>query len=192
MRWISHLRKSYSHYPHHLAFRAGLPDLMVGCRKEDECRMTDSAGLDDRGTEKANQREDASSGFAGSPMDDAPDLRRLAQDWITLWQSELTAMAADREMQETWQATMGLWAGVATAMLNATIGTVRHGSSDRHDRSRQRAGPQPAAGAAPAAAAPDPRDAEIERLARHIAALEERLGKLERSGGPRRPVKRKS
>ena len=26
----------------------------------------------------------------------APDLRRLAQDWITLWRSELAALAVDR------------------------------------------------------------------------------------------------
>ena len=31
---------------------------------------------------------------------DLPDLGKLAQDWITLWQSELSAMAADREIHE--------------------------------------------------------------------------------------------
>ena len=36
-----------------------------------------------------------------------------AADWITLWQSELAALAADREAQETWQAMLALWAGAA-------------------------------------------------------------------------------
>ena len=36
---------------------------------------------------------------------DTLDTRALARDWITLWQSELTAMAADREMREGWQTT---------------------------------------------------------------------------------------
>ena len=48
-----------------------------------------------------------------------PDLQELARDWITLWQSELAALAADREAQESWQAMMSLWAGAAAAMLNA-------------------------------------------------------------------------
>ena len=49
----------------------------------------------------------------------APDLRKLAQDWITLWQSELAALAVDREAQETWHAMLALWAGAAAAMLQA-------------------------------------------------------------------------
>ena len=48
-----------------------------------------------------------------------PDLRKLAQDWITLWQSELAGLAVDREAQETWQAMLALWAGAAAAMLRA-------------------------------------------------------------------------
>ena len=31
---------------------------------------------------------------------DTPDLAKLAQDWITLWQSELSAIAADPEIHE--------------------------------------------------------------------------------------------
>jgi hypothetical protein len=162
--------------------------------------MTDSAGLNDRGTDHGTDpgtnREAAWSSSADQQPAGEADLRKLAQDWITLWQSELSAMAADRELQESWQATMGLWAGVATAMLNATFGTAQHGATNRHDRNRQypgrqHSGPEPAAGTKAAAAAPDARDAEIERLARHIAALEARLGELERSGRPRRPVRRK-
>ena len=46
-----------------------------------------------------------------------PDPRKLAQDWITLWQSELSAMAADPEIRESWQTVMALWAGTMSAML---------------------------------------------------------------------------
>ena len=49
----------------------------------------------------------------------APDPHRLAQDWITLWQSEVAALAADKEAQETWQALAGLWAGMAAACLQS-------------------------------------------------------------------------
>ena len=48
-----------------------------------------------------------------------PDLAALARDWVTLWQSELAAIAADREAQESWQAIVALWAGAAGAMLTA-------------------------------------------------------------------------
>ena len=43
---------------------------------------------------------------------------KLAKDLVAMWQSELTAMAADRELRETWTATMVLWAQAATAGLH--------------------------------------------------------------------------
>src|SRR6185312_8865732 len=98
---------------------------------------------------------------------DPPDLRKLAQDWLTLWQSELAALAVDREAQETWHAVLSLWAA-ATAQATG----VEH--PDR------RAGAAAAPGAAPAAAAPDARDAALDRLSRRVADLEARLAELER------------
>jgi hypothetical protein len=114
-----------------------------------------------------------------------PDLDALARDWITLWQSELAAIAVDREAQESWQAILALWAGIAGAMLNAAP------RGPAHERADRRAGAAAPAGAAAASAAPDARDAEIERLTRHVAELELRLAEVERGvrrggGGHRR------
>ena len=48
------------------------------------------------------------------PSDPAGEaLQELARDWITLWQSELAALAVDREAQETWHVLLSLWAGAA-------------------------------------------------------------------------------
>jgi ubiquinone biosynthesis protein UbiJ len=101
----------------------------------------------------------------------------LAEDWVALWQSELTAMAADRELRESWAAMIALWAGAA----QAAIGMVRA----QHDPARRTALTTQPAGAAPAAAASKPGVDEVERLNRRIAELEQRLAALERSGdGP--------
>jgi len=110
-----------------------------------------------------------------------PDLRKLAQDWITLWQSEFAALAVDREAQETLQATLALWAGAASAMLQAWP----------HEHPDRRAGAAAAARTAPVAAASDPRDAAIERLTRRVGELEARLADVERgnrSHGAGRPA----
>ena len=61
-------------------------------------------------------------------------------DWVTVWQSEMAAMAVDREVHEALQRAADLW---ATAALAAG-----------HDPSG-RTGAAPAAGSAPALAASD-------------------------------------
>lgn len=39
---------------------------------------------------------------------------QLAKDLVSLWQSELTALAVDREMQEGWSKLVELWAQLVT------------------------------------------------------------------------------
>jgi hypothetical protein len=124
-------------------------------------------------------------------------------DWITVWQSELAAIAVDREMHENWQEAAATWARLATAM-------VRDPSSSNHPPtahdpspgfvSPRSTGTVDAARAPAPAAASDARDAEIERLGRHVAALEARVAAVEHKlpmapsvgGSLRRPRKRKA
>jgi hypothetical protein len=110
-----------------------------------------------------------------SQADPVADLQQLARDWITLWQSELAATAVDREAQEGVQTLLAMWAGAAGAMLSAMPRSHDAGPFG----ARAPAAPRPAA----AAAAPDARDAEIERLGRLVGELERRLAELERKGG---------
>jgi hypothetical protein len=115
----------------------------------------------------------------GPPDLEAFDLEALARDWITLCQSELTALAADREMQEAWQTTMAMWAGAATAMLRGWPRAT--GFPGERGPSR----PWPAAPAGPPApaAAPDAGSVAVERLLDRIAELEARLAAVERGPG---------
>ena len=45
------------------------------------------------------------------------DFRALAEDWIAIWQSEITAYLTDPETQQAWGAMMAVWAGAAQAMM---------------------------------------------------------------------------
>jgi hypothetical protein len=115
---------------------------------------------------------DRGEGGEMPPADPAADLHELARDWITLWQSELAALAVDREMQEAWRVLLSLWAGAAAASLAALPRGMPH------EPARTR--PADAPRAASPAAAPAAGDAEIERLRGRVAELERRLAGLER------------
>lgn len=89
----------------------------------------------------------------------------VARDWITIWHSELAALALDRDMREGWLRLLDLWARTAELTLRALPGLDAAGS----------AGAVAPPGAAPAMAASDPRDAAIRELEQRLAALEQRL-----------------
>lgn len=108
----------------------------------------------------------------------------LAKDWIGLWQSELAALMTDREAQENWQAMLALWSGAASTMFRPMPNAEADGAR------RQPQSPGPKRPAAPAAA-PDVRDAEIDRLSRCIAELERRLADVERRTGQHAADRRK-
>jgi hypothetical protein len=91
---------------------------------------------------------------------------KLAKDLVAMWQSELTAMAADRELRETWAVTMALWAQAA----NAAAAMLPHEHSPAGSPS-----PAQPPRTTSVAAAPQPGLAEIEQLNRRIAELEQRL-----------------
>jgi hypothetical protein len=154
--------------------------------------MAMDAGRDNAGQDSSEWRatEPGNTGFGGGPSrdraaSDLPDPRKLAQDWITLWQSELSAMAADPELRESWQTIMALWAGTMAAVVR---GLPR--APGAHDHAGRPAGTADAARTTAAAAASDARDAEIERLARHVATLERRLADIERGDPAVHPKRR--
>lgn len=131
------------------------------------------------GSAASGPRGPGAGGAAGdrhSPEWQAPDLQALARDWITLWQSELAAVATDREFQESWQTLAALWAGVAGAMLRGLPRGLSDGAAGPFG-----AGTFAASRPAPAASAPDARAAEVDRLARRVAELERRLAELDGS-----------
>ncbi|WP_459695023.1 hypothetical protein [Acidisoma sp. C75] len=49
----------------------------------------------------------------------AEEFRALAEDWIAIWQSEITAYLTDPETQANWSAMVALWAEAAEAMMRA-------------------------------------------------------------------------
>jgi hypothetical protein len=93
---------------------------------------------------------------------------QAARDLVAMWQSEMTAMAADRELRESWTAMVGLWAHTTTAALAYLPRDVPSGG----------ARPAQPAGAAPVDAASQPRLDEVEQLSRRVAELEQRLAEL--------------
>jgi hypothetical protein len=105
-------------------------------------------------------------------------------DWITIWQSELASLATDRELQEGWARMIDLWAEAASRAARLMPGLA--------DASPGSTGPEPAPRPAPAMAAPDARDAAIQRLADRVEELERRLralpgGSDDIPGRPARP-----
>jgi len=126
------------------------------------------------------------------------DIEKLAEDWITLWQSEVAGLSADAELIEKWAAFASLGAAwfKAAAQFSKPFTT---GAATQHDSAVPPSWTAPAA--APSGACGDPghggsggaaRDAMAER----IATLERRLADLESGAGggsahQRRPRQRR-
>jgi hypothetical protein len=138
--------------------------------------------------EHHRQRSDPECTMTNRPEPDLPNLANLAQDWVTLWQSELTALARDREAQEHWAMLIGFWAGMAGQITIASATPARN----RDGRSARPAGTNDAARPAPAPAASDPGgepgadQLTIAGLHQRIADLEARLAALDRDHPSRR------
>lgn len=100
-----------------------------------------------------------------NPAEAASKRNRLAEDWVTIWRSELAAMATDREAAEHLQVALAGWLA-ASAVMRAF---ERDGFADAAgSRARTDAAARPPA----APAASDAGDT--------IAALERRVAELER------------
>jgi hypothetical protein len=114
-------------------------------------------------------------------MADPPDLSALAKRYVDLWQDQLIALAAHPELAE------GL-ARVLAAFPFPSVTWPATGPASSHNGNAATAAPR----TAPSAAAPGGGDHQLRQLARRLAALEERLSRLETgaSGGGQRSRKK--
>lgn len=119
---------------------------------------------------------------AGGPGIAGPGTAQLLENWVTIWHSELAALAGDREVQEAIQRLIDAWAAqalLAARAIGAAVDAARHAGT---------AAPPGTAAAgyasdahAPSAPTPDGRDAVIAELLARVAELERRLGEREPS-----------
>jgi hypothetical protein len=130
------------------------------------------------------------------PMTDTPDFAALAREYLDLWEDQLAAMAVDPTLAEQsarFFETMGQAEAatnpLATAQMAAMAqqfmtlaGLAAGGKPDNGDATDVPTKRRPA-GAAPAAAAPGDSAQQLAELTSRLAALEERLARLEAGGG---------
>ncbi|HYF06960.1 MAG TPA: hypothetical protein VD970_05020, partial [Acetobacteraceae bacterium] len=64
-------------------------------------------------------------------MSGPDELEQLAEDWITLWQSEIAGLAADPELIEAWAAFAALGAAWGRAMAAMPAAMARGAPHDR-------------------------------------------------------------
>lgn len=103
--------------------------------------------------------------MAEMPDPHAADPQAYLRDWMTIWQSEMAALATDREAGEIWARLLAPWASLAAAAASPPAPP------------REPAG---SAGAAAPAGAEADRDASAAGLARQLARLHDRMAGLER------------
>ena len=125
------------------------------------------------------------------PMSEAPpDYQLLARRYLDLWQEQVAAMANDPALAEVLAQGVAMMTQAQSSLMQAaTAGAASPVNQTRAADAGSSAAsgtsvPDPA-GAAPAAAAPDGAAFDADRLARRLAAVEERLAALEaRLGEP--------
>src|SRR5437867_11447577 len=110
-------------------------------------------------------------------MTEVPDLDGLARRYLDLWEEQAIAWAGDATLADS----IRLWLGLAGA---ARTGTGAEGEGDVGDGrgddigGRRQPTPRAAARAAPAAGASGGGDDDMARVARRLAALEQRVARL--------------
>jgi hypothetical protein len=133
-----------------------------------------------------------------SPDREAAQLEALARRYLDLWQDQVAAMAADPELSDTlarlWQTTAAagpagwaaLWgmgrppaAGAGPETPASPAAASGPGGARPAAGAPQAAAHEPQAGAAAAAAASRQRPDDVAELARRMAELEVRLGRIE-------------
>src|SRR5215475_2455394 len=112
-----------------------------------------------------------------------PDIEALARRYLDLWQDQATALAGDAELARQ----LGRWfsvmqSGMANAVQAASSTSAAGDSAGK-----------PAAGTAAPAAASGGGELRLDELARRLAAVEERLTRIEAgAGGPGKPAGRRA
>ena len=130
-----------------------------------------------------------------TPMTDSPDFAALAREYLDLWEDQLAAMAADPTLagqSARFFETMGSAEAAANPMATAQMAAMAQqfmtlaglaAGGNTSDGPTTPTPPNPAPGSAPAAAASDDGAQQLAELTSRLAALEERLDRLEAGGG---------
>lgn len=126
------------------------------------------------------------------PAERQVELDRLAEDWITLWQSEITALAADREAAEAWAGMAQAVAALGGAWMRTAVTPPPFVWPAPFGPDLAPEPPRPAPAATPFDPGRQPGDGSVERdawLAARLAELERRLAEIE-SGPGGKPANR--
>lgn len=114
--------------------------------------------------------------------DNAPDLNRLARDYLDLWQQQLAATTEDDTLARTMADAIRLMStGVAQMALQASVvqdamtgmGTTGAGTPDNHNHTAR------TSGATTTGSSHRPDESVFAELGRRIATLESRVTTLE-------------
>jgi hypothetical protein len=139
-------------------------------------------------------------------MAERADIDELARRYLDLWQDQMTALAGDREFAEALQQLMTTMSVPGSAPGSVPGSAPGHAAPEFQRAwmgvmTGQQPGQQPgqstkataddgtpgrAPGAPAAATAPDGGSADLDQLARRLAALEERIAALEAGAKPSR------